>query len=209
MAINWIDLINGEALLDWRNKVNTFNNSVVAETNNLSGSINSTNTQVATNTTNIGSNTSNIATNTSAISLHEASINILDTKTTDLEALTTDYHFSKVAGASTTTNTYSPLNSLLVTAAQGTVYEVKFSMTFNYNTTTRSAYFRFTVDGGISWNEVRKEAKDVTDNNAVFYAFPITHIPGDNIDLQVEYRTESNGNVLKVSFIDVVAERKL
>lgn len=124
--------------------------------------------------------------------------------------LSAGYYFSKVSGVSTTSSVYTQLNRLTVIAPPSGVYEYKFSMTWNYNNTTKSAYFRFSTDGGVTWNEVRKEAKDVTDNYPAYYAFPVqfTQIGADNIDLIVEYRTETDGDVLNVSYMDIVVERK-
>lgn len=122
------------------------------------------------------------------------------------------YSFNKIAGASTTSNTYTQLNALTIPASlvpDGSVWELKFSMTYNMNTTNRSAYLRFSIDGGVSWSEVRRESKDVTDNIPAYYAFPRLYTTSQDIELIVEYRTEQNGDVLNVLFIDIMAERKV
>ena len=173
MGLNYTDFENGDGLLDIRNKINTFNNSVVNEVSNL-----------------------------------EAKDTEQDVSIQELQEVSTSYNYNKVSGISTTSSTYSVANSLLVEDAPEGVYEYKFIMTYNHSTTTKSAYFRFSLDGGTTWNEVRKEVKDVTDNIPVYYGFPVVH-PGGDIDLVIEYRTEVDGNVLNVSFIDIVVERKL
>ena len=124
--------------------------------------------------------------------------------------ITASYYFNKVSGISTTSSVYTQLNRLTVLAPPSGVYEYKFSMMWNYNTTTKSAYFRFSTDGGVTWNEVRKEAKNVTDNYPDYYAFPVqfNQTGTDDMDLVVEYRTEVDGDVLNVSYSDIVIDRK-
>jgi len=213
MAV-WTDINNGDSLLDVRTKLNQYNNDTANELTNLSSSVLTNSNNISSNSTNIQSVsdglTQEVTDRQNADTLLQNSIN---TNTTDIQGIKdiqTNYYYKKVAGSSTTSNTYTQLNRLTVTTPPSGVYEYKFSMTWNYNSTTKSAYFRFSTDGGVTWNEVRKEAKDVTDNYPVFYAFPyvFTQTGTDDIDLIVEYRTETNGDVLNVSYIDIVAERK-
>ena len=126
------------------------------------------------------------------------------------EELVGKYYYSKFQGNSTTSKVYSPLGSLTVPKPPSGVYEYKFSMTWTYSTTNRSAYFRVSYDGGASWFEIRKEAKDTTDLYPIYYAFPhvFTQTGNDDIELLVEYRTEANGDVLNVLYLDLVVERK-
>jgi len=175
MAIAWdvTDFENGDALLSIREKINGFNNSVVADVN--------------LNTTTIGTNTSNIAT---------------------LESLVHNYQVNQVSGVSTTSSAYTPINSLTVSNAAPGTYEITLSMLFSYSTITRSAFFRFSRDGGVSWKEIRQESKDLTDNIASTYVTTAVHTTGD-LGIQVEYRTEADADILNVATMDIIIDRKL
>lgn len=202
MAITYTDFNDGDTLGSIRTKLNSFNNSVVAETSILQNSISSNTTDIVSNSTNIASNTANINANYFDITDNQDRI-------ADLESLTL-YEFNKVSGISTTSAAYTEANRLTVTTPPSGVYEYSFSFTFNYGTTNKSAYFRFSTDGGTTWNEIRKEAKDVTDNIPLYYSFPVNFVQTgtDNIVLIVEYRVETAGDVLNVSYMDVIVERK-
>jgi len=118
------------------------------------------------------------------------------------------YQFSRVTGSSTTSDTYSPLNSLVIPNAPAGTYEFKLSMTFTYNTTNKSSYFNISTTGGSSWMEIRREAKDSTDIMNESYTFPVEHTGGD-IDLRIEFRVETAGNLLTVLASNLIVERKL
>ena len=208
MATTWSNFNNGDTGATIRSALNAFNTGISGDVTSLENSVGSLGNTVAGNTNDISNNTANIGVNTNNISVLAGENITQDGRLDALEAVNLGYAYNKVAGASTVSNVYSPLNSLLLPNAPAGIYEYKFSMTYNYNATTRSSFFRFTVDGGVSWNEMRREPKDGTDNVPLFYAFPYAHVGGD-IDLRVEYRCENNGDTLNVQFIDIVAERKL
>ena len=132
----------------------------------------------------------------------------IDAKIDEMDAETL-YEFNKVQGVSTTSNAYSALNSLILSAsnAPAGTYSFQFNALFNYNSTGRSAFFNISDDGGTTWVEVRKEAKDTTDVNSFDYSYPYVHT-GGAIDLKVEYRTESNSDTLNVLGSNIVVERK-
>ncbi len=117
------------------------------------------------------------------------------------------YEYSKVNGVSTTDNTYAPLNALSVISAEAGIYEFKFTLVYTYSTTNKSAYFRMSNDGGTTWVEVRREAKDSTDVMTGDFSYPHQHNGGD-IDLIIEYKTESTGDTLNVMGSNIVIERK-
>ncbi len=78
MAIAYTNFDNGDSLLDIREKLNTFNNSVVVDVNNNTIDTTSNTIKVATNTNNIAINTNNIATNTNNIVAHESRLDQMD-----------------------------------------------------------------------------------------------------------------------------------
>ena len=116
------------------------------------------------------------------------------------------YEFSKVQGASTTSDTWVQLNELIVTPPEGT-YMLQFNALFSYDSTGRSAFFRASDDGGATWVEIRKEAKDTTDTNSYDYSYPYIHT-GGSIHLIVEYKTENANDTLSVHGSNLVVERK-
>lgn len=130
----------------------------------------------------------------------------LDSDVATLSALNI-YEFNKVKGVSTTDENYQPLNELVVPSAPVGTYHLQFNALFSYSSTGRSAYFRASDDGGTTWTEIRKEAKDVSDTNGFDYSYPYSHTGGD-IHLKIEYRTERNGDILNVHGTNLVVERK-
>ena len=119
------------------------------------------------------------------------------------------YEFNNVPSASTTSKVYSQLNRLtLPPSTLAGTYMLQFNVLFSYNQVGRSAHFRASDDGGTTWIEIRREAKDVTDVNTFDHSYPYAHA-GGIIDLIIEYRTENNGDVLMVLGSNLVIERKV
>ena len=69
------------------------------------------------------------------------------------------YLFSRVTGSSTTSDTYSPLNSLVIPNAPAGTYEFKISMTFTYSITNKSSYFNISTSGGATWMEIEERLR--------------------------------------------------
>lgn len=90
---------------------------------------------------------------------------------------------------------------------QSGTYEIKFSFSYTYDTTTQSAQMRFRIDGGV-WNEFSRENKDVGDKYAVYYAYPNEFSAGvHTIELQIA--KGNTGDNMTVDFADTILERKL
>lgn len=86
------------------------------------------------------------------------------------------------------------------------VYEVKISITSNYNTITSSAKFRWKVDGG-QWDIARTQPKDDTDTMYIDHIFPLTLAAGvHNIEIWGE--KEDVHHTLNVSYVSAILERK-
>ena len=203
MAIAWdvTDFENGDALLSIREKINGFNNSVVVDVN-----LNTTTT--VANTSSIVGLRTDTDTNTASITTNAGNITTNTTDIVALEALVNNYQVSQVSGISTTSSAYSSANSLTVSNAVPGTYEITLSMLFSYSSITRSAFFRFSSDGGVSWREVRQESKDLTDNIASTYVTTAVHTTGD-LGIQVEYRAEADADILNVAAMDIIIDRKL
>ncbi len=117
------------------------------------------------------------------------------------------YNFVKAQNITVAGNTYQEISRLADVIDAGT-YEVKFSLTFTYNTTTKSAYNRFSLDNGATWFEFRQEPKDKTDNRAIYYGFPHVFVAGQT-NIIVESRKEASGDTMIIEFLDIILERKV
>lgn len=192
MAITWTDFASGDLLSTIRGKLNAFSNSVV--------------TAVNTNTTNIANNTANILTNTSDIGTNTA--NIL-TNTINLAALEEfhTYDYIKGTGITVTNDVYEEVARLTTPSRDAGVYKLSQSMLYSLNSTTTSAYFRFSTNGGSTWSEIRREPKDNTDVLPSAYTSTIAHT-GGIFDLIIQSRKENAADILTISSIDVIFERK-
>ena len=187
MAISWTNFLNGDTLLSIRDKLNAFSTSVV--------------TEVHTNTTNIATNTSNIATTTAVLSA-------LDTRITTIEDKDT-FDYNQATSITVTGDTYEDILQVLTPTRAVGKYKVTLSMLYTFDSTSDSAYFRFSLDGGTNWIEVRKEGKDITDKIPSTYTTMIDHTTEGIIDIRVEARKENLGDTLIVQAIDAMLERKV
>ncbi len=128
---------------------------------------------------------------------------------TDLEN-TNFYNFDyvKESGITIVDDSYEQVANLVTPVRAVGKYKINLSMIFTINSTVNAAYFRFSLDGGATWKEMRKEAKDVTDNNVNNYTLVLDHTVSSVIDIQIEARKESAGDVLTIDAIDVMCEHK-
>ena len=123
-----------------------------------------------------------------------------------------EYTFDKVSvlNVNAVHPAYERLNQMPYTISAGeTIYEFKLSITYTLNTSVRTAFFRFSIDNGVIWEEFQSEPKDITDKTATFYAFPKQYaqvVPTDNVFL-LEAAKENALDVLTVNFADVIVER--
>ena len=222
MAITWTDFSNGDKLDIVRSKLNTFNNSSVVDSDaqnmgisnnatnisNLANTVESNTTKITNNTTNLNNNTSNIADNTNTIATNVIEIDNVKTRVTALEATPVmSYDYSKVIDFTVADDTYEIIASVATPPRDAGTYEFKFSGTYILDSITSSAYLRFSIDGGTSWTEARREPKDKTDANTFYYAFPKEIVAG-NINVIVEVRKEVASDVLVYQFFDIIVDRK-
>lgn len=92
--------------------------------------------------------------------------------------------------------------------AQAGIYEYKISLSFNLNSTTTSAYVRFSIDGGVNWSTFQGEPKDITDSRPAFYAFPKEYAVDTPLQLKLQAAKEVAGDVMTVTFADVIIDQK-
>ena len=118
------------------------------------------------------------------------------------------YDYITVQGAEATTNTYVTLANLTTSVREAGVYEIKFSITFTYDSTNKSAHFRWTLNGGTP-EEFRVEPKDATDKKAMTYEFPFVLNADEAFDILLEGKCESaTGETLHCDYTNIIVERK-
>ena len=196
MAIAWTNYLNGDTLLNIRNKINSFSTSVVTDVNNNTSSISALQTIVTGNTSNIATNTTNIGTNTTDIT-------DLKTKATFISS----YDYVQGNSITVTGDVYEEIARLTTPSREAGIYKLSQSMMYSLNSTTNSAYFRFSTNGGSTWSEIRREPKDNLDVLPSAYTSTIVH-PGGVFDLVIQSRKENAADTLSVLSIDVIFERK-
>ena len=118
------------------------------------------------------------------------------------------YDFKKVSGVNISDNNWVTVATLLTPNRKAGVYEYKFSMIYQYSSTSRSAMFRVSTDGGVNWNEFAKEPKDTTDKYPLYYMFPTIRFDDEPINIIVEAQCENANDTLSVLSLDIVSERK-
>ncbi len=116
------------------------------------------------------------------------------------------YDFDKQADILDIGDTYQRLNSLSTDRPAG-IYEIGMSITWKYDRTASSVYFRYVLTNGGTWHEFIKEPTDITDVVAEYYSFPIVH-DGGPIGILLEARKETSANSFDILYSDVWVERK-
>ena len=99
---------------------------------------------------------------------------------------------------------WQEIGRLAVGTISDGIFEYKFSLTYTLDTTTRSAHFRFSTDGGTTWVEFENEPKDSHDASPFAYFFPKTLTAQNHKDIIVEMSKENAGDNLIVLFLDII-----
>ena len=162
----------------------------------------------------IQTNETAISVNASAIQTNNTGINTLSDGVEGNTALIQVrapfipiYEFNTVTNTTISSSTYQPINSLVLSSAGTGTYVISLGMIYSYDQLNKSSYFRFSVDGGVSWTEIRKEPKDNSDKVPLSYFIPIEHISGE-INVQVEAHKEDGTGTMVVSSNTISIERK-
>jgi len=116
------------------------------------------------------------------------------------------YNFEKVKNLLDISDTYQPIVSLATDRLCEGIYEIKASVTYSYDRTTKSSFFRWRLDGG-AWEEIKKEAKDITDITVSSFFYPTQLSRGVHV-LEIEGRKESGGGTFDILFANAIIERK-
>lgn len=80
-------------------------------------------------------------------------------------------------------------------------------MLYTLDVAHRSAFFRFSIDNGITWTEIREEPKDNADIIPISHVSIVDH-PDGVFNILIESRKEDIGNVLTLHDISVSVEGK-
>lgn len=185
MALGYINFNDGAQMGSVRDKLNTFNNSVVQEVNGLITDVHNLENTVAQQGTDITQ---------------------LQLKVAILEN-GAYYEYEKYQNVTVPSDTYNVVGALARNDVPDGVYEVKFALTYTLDSVTHSAYIRYSLDGGTTWYEFRREPKDKTDRTAIYYAFPID-VTGPDVHIIVEARKEDSGDNFEIQFLDIILDRK-
>lgn len=119
-----------------------------------------------------------------------------------------EYHYNVGNPTSITSNEYSSISRLITPALPVGTYEARLSVLAQYDTASRSAFVRFSNDGGINWFESRKEPKDTTDVIEFTPLFIGSSTSGIK-DFIIEARCEQSGDTLTILAANIIYERKL
>ena len=107
----------------------------------------------------------------------------------------------------TTSNSYTDIADVDEQLRSAGVYEVTFSTTFLYNGNNRAAYFQWSINDGLDWEEVRITPKDANDLTPFTYTFPWERGEGP-MKVVFQARCENAGDTLTINYSNIVVERK-
>lgn len=106
----------------------------------------------------------------------------------------------KVVNPAAMTAVYANIGNLVTPDRPAGKYQIEFSVTYDFNIITDSAFFRFRVDGA-AWNEFRKEPSDVTENVPFYYSYPGDYAAGSHT-VELEARKQNGSGIMNVYFAD-------
>lgn len=116
------------------------------------------------------------------------------------------YDYSTYSNLLVQTDTYTEIARLTtIPRVQGT-YEIKMSMMYSYSSNVRSAYFRWSEDGGDNWMEVIYEPKDIT--SMLPQAFHHIDVSAGGIkDIVIEARCSDAGDTITIPMLEIIYQR--
>jgi hypothetical protein len=177
---------DGARLDTVRNKLNSFNDSVVLEVNNLIQEVTNQGNRITTNEINIAQ---------------------LRVDVDNIETIVDYYEYEEYSNVDVPSDSYTEVGSLHRTDVPDGTYEVKLLGTYSYDNTNSSAYLRVSLDNGSSWMEFRREPKDKTDLEAISFILPVS-ISSGIADVVVEGKKENAGSVFTIQRLDIVLDKK-
>ena len=107
-----------------------------------------------------------------------------------------------------TDTTYQDIAELTTPIRGIGTYQITFSLTFDYDSTNKSAGFQWTLDNGTTWEQFSIEPKDKSDKKALTYTFPSELTVEAIFNFKMQGKCESSGNTLTVDYANIIIERK-
>jgi hypothetical protein len=89
----------------------------------------------------------------------------------------------------------------------GATYEIVISYAYTFDSTNQSAFFRFSINGGITWQEAVYEFSDVTDYYDGSYVFPYVATSTTPLHIILEARKETASNTMNVTYANASIKR--
>jgi len=88
------------------------------------------------------------------------------------------------------------------------LYEYKQSITYNMDVPNRSVIFRFSLDGGVTWEERSKEVKDAANIEDTEMFFPFVEVSAFTPHYLIEARVVNTSDTCTIIYASHVLERK-
>lgn len=115
------------------------------------------------------------------------------------------YDYEKTVDVLNIPETYTPVGTLTTPLRAAGTYVLGFSLTYNFDRTTESVFFRWRQNGG-AWTEYSSEPKDITDSLNAFYEFPADYTEISHT-IEVQMRKETVNGTLDLKFLDIFFQR--
>ena len=80
-------------------------------------------------------------------------------------------------------------------------------MLYNLNSTTNAAYFRYSLDGELTWIEIRQESKDIFDIIPSSMVLISNHVEGAK-EIVFQARKENASDTLDIIAHNIIFEKK-
>ena len=119
---------------------------------------------------------------------------------------TPSYDYDKTIAFTVPSTTYSEVSRLTTIDRAGGTYEVKMSWTSSLDSAVNSQFFRFSTDGGATWQEFVIEPSDTTNVYPFVYFYPFEH-EGGTLEIIFQARKELAGDVMTIDYLDLIFER--
>lgn len=120
---------------------------------------------------------------------------------------TPTYDYAKVTGYVVPSTTYTEVNRLTTVERSPGTYELKLSWTSTCDSTINPQSFRWSTDGGSTWNEYVIEAKDTADVYPFAYGFPLEW-DGGVLEVIFQAKKGGAGDNMIIDYHDIIFERK-
>lgn len=211
---------NASRLDTIESELNTATTGVLSRLTTAESDVSTNASDIAENVTAIGlkADQSSLDTTNGVVSGHTTAISLkadqsaLDTTNSNV-LVNTNYRIARTYEHANTANftvandAYEEVNRLTTTSLPAGTYQLTLSMIYTINSVTSAAYFRFSIDGGNTWVEVRKESKDISDKLNETY-ITVDNFAGGIKDVVVQARKETAGDTLIVLDQSIIYERK-